>query len=456
MTSTLRDTLAEFAVADHELTDGLRTIMQTFVTDFLAVTEAGSKLPSSLAARSSFNTAATSDGTHTSLLLGTSRWARADDAALANGVSGHGLELDDTHEPSSSHPGVVVISAVLALASEVDSSLEEALTAIVVGYDVMGSVGVFVGAREIYDRGFHPTAVSGAVGAAAACSRLRGLNHEESAEALSLAANMAAGSLEFLTDGSWTKRLNAGHAASVGVKASKLAAAGFHGPETALEGRHGFAVQYGHGIIAGRKLSPRFGRVARETSIKFFPCCRYMHGGMDLLAAYHNENPDLDLSTIAAIDVTVLTTGRALVSDPPERKMEIKTSVDAQFSMPFGAAACLTWGRVGPEVFENAAHHVAELLPLMRTVVCSSHSDIDDIYPQEWAARVGIKFTDGRLIALEEPAFLGSPGHPASPQQLREKVQSLVGEDRAAVLTEATENLVGRFSVRAWSEFLRY
>jgi 2-methylcitrate dehydratase PrpD len=151
----------------------------------------------------------------------------------------------------------------------------------------MGSVGIFVGAREIYDSELNPTAVSGAVNAAAEGSRLRGLDRKKNAKALPLAASMAAGSLECRTDGSWTKRPNAGHAASVGVRATKLATAGIQGLETSLEGRHGFVLQYGHGIIAGRKPFPRWRYLAQETSIKFFPYCWYMRGGMDLNVPHH-------------------------------------------------------------------------------------------------------------------------------------------------------------------------
>jgi 2-methylcitrate dehydratase PrpD len=455
VTTPLRDTISDFIVAHHEISDDLREIMRTFIADFLAVTEGGSNLPSSVAARHSIRTSGEPDSTHTSLIFGTSLWARSDDVALVNGISGHGLELDDTHEPSSSHPGVVVMSAVLALASELDSLWEDTLTAIVLGYDVMGVLGVYVGAQETYDRGFHPTAVAGAVGAAAACSRLRRLGRKEAAEAISLAANMAAGSLEFLADGSWTKRLNAGHAASVGLKASALAAAGFEGPSTALEGPRGFAIQYGHGVTAGRSFELEFGAVARETSLKFFPCCRYMHGAMDLLALYQAENPRLDLTTISEIEVAVITAGRALVSDPSVRKLEIRTSVDAQFSMPFGAAACLSWGRVGPDVFNNAAQNAETLLPLMRTVVCVSERSIDDVYPRRWAARVSITFKDGRRDTRKESAFLGSPSNPASTQQLREKAESLVGEARSKALEKATSSIEALSFVRAWSEALR-
>lgn len=454
MAMSLRDTIAEFVVHEHKVSDELEKTIRGFFADYLAVTEGGSHLQSSFAAHQSIRTVDQPTQECPSPVFGTSLWARADDAALANGISGHGLELDDTHEASSSHPGVVVISAVTALAAELDSRWDDVLTAIVVGYDVMGGVGVFVGARETYARGFHPTAVSGAIGAAAACATLRGLGTEQTAESISLASNLAAGSLEFLTDGSWTKRLNAGHAASIGLRSTAMGEAGFKGPVTAIEGPHGFAHQHGLGVVPGRSLDLEFGTVARQTSIKFFPCCRYMHGGMDLLAQYRLENPHLDLESVKEIDVAIITAGRTLVSDPPKRKLSISSSVDAQFSMPFGAAACLTWGRIGPEVFEKAAHHAPELLPLMRKVVCTTADDIDEVYPQRWASRVTITFSDGRREMKEEPAFLGSPGNPANAQQLSEKHNSLVGAVRAEQLQTAISALADSVSFRSWSEKL--
>lgn len=133
----------------------------------------------------------------------------------------------------------------------------------------MCSVGVLLGARESYGRGFHPTGVAGVLGSAAAVARLVDLSTEETTHALGLAANMASGSLEFLSDGSWTKRLNAGNAAALGIRAAKLAAAGFIGPEKSLEGRDGFLVQYGQGMVEGRPLSLEFGHSAIQRASNF-------------------------------------------------------------------------------------------------------------------------------------------------------------------------------------------
>jgi 2-methylcitrate dehydratase PrpD len=456
MTPPLRTTIARFVHGHHDTSPELRSWMLTLLRDYWAVTEAGSALPSTAAARQAISTREIPDDQHTSMLIGSGLWARADDAALVNGVSGHGLELDDTYEPSSLHPGVVVFSSVLALASERGLSWEEALPAVIVGYEVMCQVGVYVGSAETYSRSFHPTAVSGAWGAAAACARLIGLDSSLTEEALALAANMAAGSLEFLGDGSWTKRLNAGHAASLGIRAVKLAEAGFTGPALALEGRHGFATQYGHGVQEGRELALAYGQSARDTSIKLFPCCRYMHGGMDLLAQYRAENPGLDLESIERIEVGVITAGRTLVSDPAESKRRIRTSVDAQFSMPFGAAVALAHDLVGPEIFDNAADVATELQHVIDKVVCVSTDALDSVYPERWAADTTITFRDGTIVELSEPSFIGSPANPASPERLASKVEALVGAERTLNITEATQSLENSMAVLAWCEKLAH
>ena len=279
--STFSRQLAQHVVADHSISAELDEWMRLLLQDYFAVTTGGRGAGSALAARAAVPSSPTRSDLLPSALHTGGGFAAPRDAALVNGITAHGLELDDTFEESSLHPGVVVFPAVLALADGRGSTWGQVLQASVLGYDVMCSVGVLLGASESYGRGFHPTGVAGALGAAAATSVLLGLNEDETVHALGLAANMAAGSLEFLFDGSWTKRLNAGNAAATGIRAGQLAAAGFTGPETSIEGRDGFLRQYGRGEVPGRNLHLEFGRGAfgrgaLDTSIKFYPCCRYL------------------------------------------------------------------------------------------------------------------------------------------------------------------------------------
>src|SRR6266516_3678259 len=111
-------------------------------------------------------------------VLGTGQTAAVRDAALVNGISAHSIELDDTHEPSSSHPGTVIWTALLAAAagSSERPTVAALLAGAVAGYQVMASVGELLGPAALYRQGLHPTAISGGFGAAAAVGRLYGLD----------------------------------------------------------------------------------------------------------------------------------------------------------------------------------------------------------------------------------------------------------------------------------------
>jgi len=245
--------------------------MRTLLYAFLAVAIGGINRKSVRSAREAY--ASLGSPALAAIVLGASFRLGAEDAALVNGIAAHGLELDDTFEKASLHPGVVVFPALLAVAEEDGTELGRVLEAAVVGYDVMCHVGVVLGATESYGPGFHPTGVAGAIGAAAAVARLRGLDEKRTTTAIGVAADLAAGSLECLSDGTWTKRLNGGHAAAVGIRSARLAGAGFIAPQAALEGRDGFLENYGRGVHPERMTPIDAGEYAWNTSIKLYPCC---------------------------------------------------------------------------------------------------------------------------------------------------------------------------------------
>lgn len=432
--------LARHVTAGHTLNDEITEWMKLLLLDYYAVTTGGAERDSAVVARAAVNTGGRNEH-YTANVHGTALWATVEDAALVNGITAHGLELDDTFEESSLHPAVAVFPAVLALADEHGYSAQKVLHAATVGYDVMCTAGVLLGAAESYGRGFHPTGVAGVLGVAAAASALFGLDEDQSTHALSLAANLAAGSLEFLSDGSWTKRLNAGHAAASGIRAARLAAAGFTAPETSIEGRDGFLNQYGQGLVQGRGLNLVFGKSALDTSIKFYPCCRYMHGNIDLLRDVHAENPGLDINEIESIEVGVIKAGAALVSEPPARKLMVNTPVDAQFNMPFGAAVALTSGEATVAQFDNAPAVAAELAPWLEKVHCYTSDRLEAAFPASWQAEISIRFKDGRVIEKSEDSFRGAPQDRATRSQLVGKAAGLLTPSAAQALDASIADL---------------
>ena len=439
--TTLSRQLASHITSRPSMTPEISSWMKLLLLDYFAVTAGGATRDSARAVR----LAATINPERTehfpAALHGAAGFATVEEAALVNGVTAHGLELDDTFEESSLHPGVVVFPAVLAIADRDGQCVEAVLTAAAIGYDVMCSAGVLLGARESYARGFHPTGVAGALGAAAAVATLLGLDEDQAAHAVGLAANMAAGSLEFLSDGSWTKRLNAGHAAATGIRAATLAAAGFNAPATALEGRDGFLRQYGQGLAEGRELRLAFGRGALDTSIKFYPCCRYMHGNIDLLRDIHDENPGIAAADIAEIRVGVIKAGASLVSEPAERKLTVGTPVDAQFNMPFGAAIALATGRATVDQFDDAPRVALELREWMEKVTCYTSEALEAAFPARWKAEVSVRLADGRMIEKSAAAFRGAPQDRASWADIVQKAEGLIGAPNAATLAGSIERM---------------
>jgi 2-methylcitrate dehydratase PrpD len=441
---TLSRQLARHVVANRTMSPELASWMRLLLLDYCAVTAGGATRDSAAAARAAVQISAERNAFYPAALHGVDGFATVQDAALINGITAHGLELDDTFEESSLHPAVVIFPAVLAAADAKGYTVEKVLSAAAAGYDVMCSVGVLLGAAESYGRGFHPTGVAGALGSAAAAAALAGLDEDQTVNAIGLAANMAAGSLEFLSDGSWTKRLNAGHAAATGLRAAGLAGAGFTAPETALEGRDGFLRQYGHGLVEGRALRLEYGQGALDTSIKFYPCCRYMHGNIDLLRDIHSEYPELTLTDIESINVGVIKAGATLVSEPAERKLEVRTPVDAQFNMPFGAAVALTTGKATVEQFDDAPALAVDLLKWMEKVTCYTSEKLEAAFPASWQAEVQIKLADGTVIEKSEDAFRGSPQDRATLADLVSKAEGLLGESSAAALAGSIANLQDR------------
>lgn len=441
---TYAQQIGDFVARRHELSPEFEEWMRLLHADYAAITLGGLDRESAEAVRRAVSTWPELSQAAPSRVVsapGQEAFASPEHAALINGTIAHGLELDDTFEESSLHPAVVVFPALFAVAEEEGASYGELLIAAAVGYEVMCRVGVLLGAAESYGRGFHPTGVAGALGSAAAVANLLGLNVGQSTNAISLASNITAGSLEFLSDGSWTKRLNAGNAAASGIRAARLAQAGFTAPLTSIEGRDGFLNQYGRGQVEGRDLNLVVGSAAWDTSIKFYPCCRYMHGGIDLLREIRAENPDLDTAAVDSIDVAVISAGASLVSLPRERKNTVTSAVDAQFNMPFGAALALSTGEATVADFDNAPQIAEELSELIPKVNCYTDPDVEAAFPAAWQARVRVSLIDGTVLEKSEDAFVGSSGKRATWEQIENKAAGLVGAETARALREHTTGL---------------
>ena len=175
-------------------------------------------------------------------------------AALVNGTAAHGEDFDDTFEGGPVHAGAVVVPAVLAACERHRPDGAAALRGIAVGVEVLCRLSLVV-PKAVHKAGFHPTAVFGAMGAAAGVAAALGLDRRQTVDALGIAGSMASGIIEYLAEGAWTKRMHAGWAAQSGLRAALMARAGFSGPRTVFEGTHGLFHGFAHTI--GRQLRRR-------------------------------------------------------------------------------------------------------------------------------------------------------------------------------------------------------
>lgn len=347
-------------------------------------------------------------------------------ATLANGAAAHAVEMDDVTTVSSLHPGTVVIPAALAVAEERGSATPELLTAIVAGYEVMMRVGNALGAASAYRRGFHPTGVAGVFGATAAAGYLLGLSAGQLTHALGIAGTMAAGSLEYLSDGSWTKRLNPGWAAHAGTSAATLAAQGFTGPATVFEGRLGLLRGYSDEPdpqLLVDQLGESF-QIMR-VSIKPYACCRYNHGLIDCVLALRRAHT-IAPSDVETIRLGILRAGAPLVAIPIEQKRAPRNVVDAQFSAPFAAVVALVRGAAGIAEYTQATVDDPLVRSLLLRTDCHQDPTLDALYPHQWPAAVEIRLRDGRTLSARTDYPLGEPENPVSLDGLLAKFTGFV------------------------------
>ena len=231
-------------------------------------------------------------------LVGRKSRVGAASAVLANGTLAHGLDFDDTREDAIVHTGCVAVPTALAVGEAVGASGRATLEAMIAGVEVMCRVGLAVPGR-FHARHYHPTGLTGSFAAAAVAGRLHRLTEDQQVHAFGICGSQAAGIIEYLADGSWTKRLHPGWAAHAVVAAVALARAGFTGPETVFEGEHGFYAAFagGHDATRIENLLATLGRTWELSALTFkpYPCGSIAHPYLDCalsLRERHRLRPD--------------------------------------------------------------------------------------------------------------------------------------------------------------------
>jgi 2-methylcitrate dehydratase PrpD len=396
-----------------------------FLLDYLAVAVRGSREESAQCVqRMIHRTAPVGCAT----VIGTPIRTIPELAALANGTSSHGIEQDDTHSGGSIHLGTTMYSVALALAEILpEATPGQFLAAVVAGYEAAARIAMAAQAKEQYRLGFHPTQTCGVFGAAVTASKLMNLTMEQMRAAVGIAGTMAAGSMEFLAEGAWTKRIHPGLAARNGIEAALLAGEGFIGPRHALEGRDGFLHGYSGDPLPDRLLDELGDSYEiLNTAVKPHACCRYMQGPIDAILEIMRENK-IDAQCIRSIETAILEAGWGIVCEPRHKKYHPESAVDAQFSMPFGAAVAALFGTAGLDRFTPELACAPEVRHMMGKVVLMKDAQLEETFPREWPAHVAIVLEDGRRFAKFVRYPKGDPENPLSWGEMAAKFRSLAG-----------------------------
>jgi 2-methylcitrate dehydratase PrpD len=303
---------------------------------------------------------------------------------------------------------------------------QDFIAAIVGGYETVIRLGVAVDPASHYARGFHPTATCGTFGSALTAACILRLDEEHTGNALGIAGSQAAGSMEYLTDGVYTKRFHAGWASQSGLTAALLAAEGFTGPTTIIEGKFGFLNGYSDTPHPERLFSDwQNPYKIMKTSIKPHACCRYNQGPIDCLLNIIKDN-QLAADDIQTATVGILSAGFPLVAEPVEKKRRPATIVDAQFSMPFGAAVAILFGNAALDRYTLKNLQSKKVKDLMARINCVRDPALDALYPAKWPASAEIVTHDGRKYTGKIEYPKGDPENPLSGEELKDKFISMV------------------------------
>lgn len=351
-------------------------------------------------------------------LVFTQKTAQAPEAAWINGVAAHALDFDDV--AIKGHPSTVLVPAIIAEAQALGSSGKDMMVAYAAGYEVWADLA----RREpehYHSKGWHPTGILGAIGAAAACASLHKLDAEQCATAIAIGASQSAGIMANF--GTMTKPFHAGRSAQSGVMAARLAKAGFTASLDALEHTQGFLAAVSPSGKINIDLPVDAAQVWRLTqsklSVKKYPLCfcthRALDGMLDLVAEHNIIAEQIQ-------SITAMTSER---NTKVLRNHNPQTGLEAKFSMEFAMTSCVVAGRAGlSELTDDFVQNPVVQNLMQRVSVIADTKEDPKLPGYSPFDLVTVTLKDGTKIESRQvTAVRGGPDLPLSREQLWAKFE---------------------------------
>jgi 2-methylcitrate dehydratase PrpD len=266
---------------------------------------------------------------------------------------------------------------------------------VVAGYEVGIRIGMALGIPHFL-RGFHPQGTIGVFCAAASAARMLGLDAAGTSAALAIAASQGAG-LMGAQEGGMVKRFHSGRACQSGVMSAQLAARGFTGAHNALEARFGGFLETMRGDTTDYPaLTAGLGTVweTEQVGFKAYASCATVHTSIDVMREIVGRN---GLAAADVEEVVVHVTTDAFIHSGFEYRAE--DVVSAQMNIPFGVAAFLADGEVGPRQFAEERLADPRILELVRKVRVEPDADLDAKgRSKRFSAWAELRTRDGRSL----------------------------------------------------------
>jgi len=352
-------------------------------------------------------------------VIGAQRSYGVEAAAFVNGIAAHGEDFDDTYEGGPVHAGAVVVPALLAAAQRHGLSGAMLLRGVAVGVEVTCRL-CSVAPMKVHKAGFHPTAIFGVMGAVAGLGAAMQLSETQIVNALGIAGSMAGGIIEYLADGSWTKRMHPGWAAQSAYRAVRLAQQDFKGPATVFEGQHGLF----HGFANTRDgdfeaMLQGFGQQWVWTTIAFKPyaCGTMAHPFIDCAREFRRKGIALD-----QIERIECDTAEGIVHrlwEPLSLKHSPPNGYAAKFSIPYAIAAGLMFDDAGLGEYAETVVQQPDVRALAAKV--TYRVDPNNPYPKQFTGHLRITLKNGEVHEHRQGFFKGGVDHPMSDAELQQK-----------------------------------
>lgn len=443
--------LAEWAagVRYDNLPANVAEAMKVYILDDLAGALVGSRTPwAEMVVRLAQESAPAGQCT----LIGRPETSSPSYAAFANGTFIGGFETDHIYSVGSSHPSAGVFGAALAAAEARGASGADFLGALAAGYEVCCRVG-FAATRAVEDqRGFHGPGTNSSFGAAVATAKLLGLDAAGILNALGIAGSHAGGLLEFHHEGAMTKRIHPGRGGQMGYESAVLAADGFTGPSTVLEGDTGFLRVYSP-APRPEELTKGLGEKWHllGVTIKSFPCHVTSQAIVEAVWRYKQQN-GLDASQVESIRIR----GGGRVLEERYHDAAPTTVMGAQYSMPFSTAIAIAGDAGDPRSYSQAT--VDD--PAVRAVAAMVRIEEAPGFggAGQPTAEVTIR-AGGKDIQLTVTDWKGAPTNPFTLPQMADKFRrygaGYLPADRVGALVETVSQLEGGQTMPSVAKLLR-